>query len=367
MNGLKHGRDKKETDMLRMKSSRIFGALGAAAALVAVQLAAAPVVHADDDSDATCYTTRSTTDPFYQGPSASRVYDWVNTGAQTNQRFSKSVPIPAGLLSARYVPQGLTHWANWNGTGEDLLLIAAYEDTNGDSVPDGPSGLWGVVASGSRTGTSLGRMLIAEGHVGGVAIYGGWLYVGSEEEIRGYRLGKLRDALVGANTNAVYARDYNRASSYRVGFMGTGDGHLWAGAFSETASTHLNGYVQTSAAQGTLAYQAGTQSYAPKKTQGVTVTAGHAIFSTSYGRNDRGNIWVMPRNAQSLSDENSYCFRAPSMNQGVTVLNGRLYLGFESGAYTYNRTLDDPDNPITTVHSATLSEITSLYSGGPAD
>ncbi len=353
--------------MFSITSRRILGTLGAVAALSAAQLVGAPAAHADADSDPYCYTTRSTKAPFYNGPSASRVYDWVNTSGQTNRRFSAGVAVPAGLISSRYVPQGVTSWANWNGTAEDVLLISAYHDGNGDKVPDGPSAIFGVVASGSRAGTGLGRMLITNGHVGGVAAYGGWLYVGSEFEIRGYKLSAVRSALAGANTNTVHARSYNRTSSYRVGFMGTGDGHVWAGSFSETASTRLNGYVQTSRSLGTLSYRSATQSYAPKKTQGVTVTAGYAIFSTSYGRNDRGNLWIFRRGQQSATDGNSYCFRVPSMNQGITQLNGRVYLGFESGAYTYNKGLDDPDNPISRIHSAALSEVTSLYTGGPAD
>lgn len=55
------------------------------------------------------------------------------------------------------------------------------------------------------------------------------------------------------------------------------------------------------------------------------------------------------------------------MNQGITQLSGRVYLNFESGAYTYNRGLDDPDNPIVRVHSADTSVLTSLYTTGPAD
>lgn len=353
--------------MFTHQARRVLGTLGALTALAAAQLVAAPAAQADSDSDPLCYTTRSTTTPFYAGASASRVYDWVNTSAQSTRRFTAGPAIPAGLLDARYVPQGLSSWANWDGKGENILLISAYLDTNGDKEPDGSSAVFGVVSNGSRAGTGLGRMLIAEGHVGGLAVYKGWLYVGSESEIRGYRLSTVRGALAGANTSTVYPRAYNRSTSYRVGFMGSGDGRLWAGAFDENSATHLNGYTQTSASTGAVTFESATQAYAPKKTQGVAVTSSYVIFSTSYGRNDRGNLWVFRRGAQSLTDGNSYCFRAPSMNQGLTIANSRLYVGFESGAYTYNHTADDPDNPIRNVHSAALTNVTSLYSGGPAD
>ena len=351
--------------MVSTTSRRALGAFGVAAALIASQLVAAPAASADDDDDPLCYTTQSTVDPFYPGPSASRVYDWVNTGSQTDRRFSSGLPIPDALLDNRYVPQGLTDWSNWDGTGEDLLLISAYEDEDGNKAPDGPSAIFGLVASGERRGTGIGRMLITEGHVGGLAVYKDWLYVGSGQEIRGYRLSRVRDALAGPNRDYLYDRAYNRPTSYTVGFMGTGDGRLWAGAFDKDETTHLNAYAQTSNADGTLDYR--TQYFAPKKTQGVTVTPNYVIFSTSYDRNERGNLWIKPRDQDSRSDSNSYCFRTPSMNQGVTILNGRLYLGFESGAYTYNHDWNTPRNPIRRVHSAALSDITSLYSSGPSD
>ena len=63
----------------------------------------------------------------------------TDTSAQTTRRFSPGVNIPAGLIDNRYVPQGLTSWPNWNGTSEDLLLIAAYHDGDGNSEPDGAS------------------------------------------------------------------------------------------------------------------------------------------------------------------------------------------------------------------------------------
>lgn len=210
-------------------------------------------------------------------------------------------------------------------------------------------------------------MLIAKGHVGGLAVNQGWLHVGSESAIRGYRLGTVKGALAGANTNTVYPRAYNRASSSRVAYLGTGDRHPWAGPFSETSTTHLNGYVQTSSSAGTLDLRPAVQLSAPPKAQGVTVTDTHAIFSTSYGRTARGNLWSYPRDRPADTDAAAYCFRVPTMNEGITVLDGRVHLLFESGAYTYNRGLLDPDNPTTQIHSAALSDVTSLAVGGPED
>ena len=127
--------------------------------------------------------------PWYPGPSASATYDGT---------FHASVAIPAGLLSGRYVPQGLAYWNNWNGTTEDILLISAYHDGNGNKTPDGPSAIFGVVLSGVNRGKSLGRMLIPTTHAGGIAIAGGYVYVGGEGLVRYWSAGSVRTVLKAA-------------------------------------------------------------------------------------------------------------------------------------------------------------------------
>ncbi len=69
--------------------------------------------------------------PLYTGASASRVYD-ARFELRALDRH------PAGLLDNRYVPQGMAAWTNWNGNGEDIALISAYHDGNGNKEPDGP-------------------------------------------------------------------------------------------------------------------------------------------------------------------------------------------------------------------------------------
>lgn len=330
-------------------------------ALVALALVgAAVVVVVRADGDPSCYGTRSTRSPAYAGRSASRAYDWVDVTTQQTPRFSPAVDIPAGLLDDRYVPQGLAGWPAWNGSGEDLLLISAYQDGDHDKVADGPSAVFAVVAGGPRAGTSLGRMLIAPGHVGGLAVQGGWLYVGSEHEIRGYRLTRVSRALAGdPGTGTVQPPDYSRPSSHDVASLGSGDGQVWAGRYSMSSPTPLTGYVQTSRSTGALELQPDAGILVPEQTQGVAVTAGQAVFSSSYGRLSRGYLRVAPRLQAGPAGAGSSCFRVPSMNEGVTVLDGRLYVLFESAAHTYDRGLLRPGNRITQVYSAALGDVTT--------
>ena len=340
---------------------RILGILTIIISASAMLVATAAPSHADNDTDPLCYTTRSTVDSSaYSGPSASRIYDWTDS-SQTSQRMRKDVAIPANLISDHYVPQGITGIPNWLGGTEDLLLISAYKDADGDGETDGASAIFGVIANGSRAGQGMGRMLIAEGHVGGIALVGSYVYVGSGNEIRGYQKSTVVSVINAANNSTVYARDYNYSASYTVAYLGSGDGHLWAGSFNETDPTHLNAYSVTNSSTGAISYQ--FQYYAPKKTQGVAVTGGHVIFATSYGRHDRGNLWIMEHGQSSLFDGNSTCFRTPTMIEGLTILEGRFYASFESGAYTYTHThtTDDPDNPIYNLHGAPLSWIEGLF------
>lgn len=329
----------------------------AASALVGTA-SAAVVSTAGDGGEPSCYATRSTTAPAYPGRSASRVYDWVDVTGQTRPRFTPGVDVPAGLLDDRFVPQGL---AGWPRSGEDVLLISAYHDEDHDKSADGPSAVFAVVAGGPRAGTSLGRMLVDSGHVGGLAVYRGWLYVGSEHQIRGWRLATVRRALA-SSSDTVQPPDYARTSSHDVANLGVGDGQLWAGRYAMTDPTALTGYVQTDRRTGALALQPDAGIVLPQQTQGVAVTTDATIVSASYGRRSRGDLWVVPRSGTTAP----YCLRVPSMNEGVTVLDGRLYLLFESGAQTYDRGLLRPANPITQVHSAALADVTSLVAGGPA-
>lgn len=336
-------------------------ALSTAVALILGLVVGVGPARADNDNDAMCYTTRSTRTPFYAGASASRVYDWNNTGSQTDRRFRNSgIPIPAGLLDNHYVPQGLTVWHNWQGNGstEDIFLITAYHDPDHDGKSDtgysngeGPSAIFGVVANGTRRGRGLGRMLIERGHVGGIAVYGGRIYVGSERRIRWYTPAQVRDGLMGANTNHIYGYGSRyRNTSYDVGFMGTGGGFLWAGRFEEfdSGDPHLNKYVHEN---GQLVYK--TQYDAPRKTQGVAVTSDRVIFSTSYRRDWRSNVWVTGRHPGTIADNNSYCFRAPTMSEGVTVYGGELYVLYESAAKTYSGST----NPIYNLHVASVADV----------
>jgi len=338
--------------------------------------AAAADIDGDGGGDALCYTTAASGDVWYDGPSASKRYD--NRFWRYASPADRSViDIPAGLIADRYVPQGLAAVANWDGTSEDILLISAYRETvDGDDAVDGPSRVYGVVASGSRTGTGLGYVTLGKspsgtnvslrGHAGGVAVYQGYVHVGSEQAIYAYPWSRIRSGLAGASSSTPVRPSAVEGTSYTVGFLGSGDGYLWAGRFEKSTTAHLNRYVHRSGGNGRLTYQ--SQLFAPAKTQGVAVTSQGVVFTTSWTRGDRSNVWVFKRGVATRTDANNSCFRAPSMIEGVTTLNGRAYVVYEGAAYKYHHDGNGtPRNSVSRIHSAALGDLTGLLTNAAAN
>jgi hypothetical protein len=197
---------------------------------------------------------------------------------------------------------------------------------------------------------------IAESHVGGITVSKGWAFVsGQGSSIRKYRLTELRDALKAAGTPYLTqvgtARDVAASS-----FMGSYGDSLFSGSFNADGRGTM--YEYKIADDGTLTTVAGAWEV-PTKTQGLTVTANHFIYSTSYGRGNRSNIYVVKRGQKDLDAAALSCFRAPSMTEGITELSGTAYLVYESASYLYG---SDPAtlNVIPRMHKASISSLTSL-------
>ncbi|WP_405070735.1 hypothetical protein OG558_14535 [Kribbella sp. NBC_01510] len=308
------------------RRSAILTALITAGAALTAALPAHAAISCDTD------TTGGST--FYDGPSASKKYD---------ARFSNSASIPN--LSTQ-TPQGAGTWYNWDGSGKNLLLVGSYRD-------GADSQIYGIDPA---TGSTVGIVAIAESHVGGITVSKGWAFVsGAGSSIRKYSLTALRDAMKAAGTPYLTqvgtARDVAGAS-----FIGSYGDSLFAGTFNETGRGTM--YEYKIADDGTLTTVAGAWEV-PTKTQGLTVTANHFIYSTSYGRGNRSNIYVVKRGQKDLDAAALSCFRAPSMTEGITEYNGTAYLVYESGSYLYasdSATL----NVIPRMHKATISSLTSL-------
>lgn len=269
----------------------------------------------------------------YDGPAASTKYD---------SRFSNSAALPK---LGSYVPQGIGTWWNWSGK-KNLLLVTMYH-TGKQSL---------IVGIDPATNKVVGDVAIAETHGGGITTSMGWAFVqGSTNGIRKYKLSTLAAAMKKAGTPYVKAVGSER-KVYGASFLTSYGDSLWSGKFNDKGRDKMYEYKIKS--NGTLV----TVNRAweiPTKTQGLLVTKSHFIYSTSYGRKNLSNLYVVRRGQTDLDKAKLSCFRAPSMSEGITEFGGRAYLVFESGSYPYR---SDPatKNVITRLHKASISSLTSL-------
>lgn len=100
----------------------------------------------------------------------------------------------------------------------------------------------------------------------------------------------------------------------------------------------------------------------PTYVQGVTFTdEGNPIFSCSYGRNSTkkvflSELWVCKKNESGGMEEN-YIVKLPPMVEEVEMVDGKVYMLFESAAMTYLEGTDGSgksDNPIDKIVSLQL-------------
>lgn len=285
-----------------------------------------------------CSTAASGAGRFYDGPSASKIYD---------AKFS-AAPMIAQL--GTHTPQGAATWFNWDGPNKNLLLVTSYR-TNARSL---------IIGINPGTGKTVGIVAIAASHVGGITVSNGWAFVqggnsGSNGTIRKYRLSELRAAMKKAGTPYLKQVGTSRVV-YGASFISSYGGYLWSGRFQETTRGKMYQYKINANGSLTTINRAWE---VPTKTQGLLVAKDHFIFSTSYGRTNRSNLYVVRRGQPDLDRARLKCFRAPSMSEGMTELGGRAYLVFESGSHLYrsdSRTL----NVIPRLHKTPLSALTSM-------
>jgi hypothetical protein len=262
----------------------------------------------------------------------------------------------------KYVPQGLTAWKAYYGPGKDLLVFTAHsegDETSNRAVVQGLD---------PRTGELTRRVEIGFGHAGGIAIWRDWMYVsGSDNTVRRYNLDNLRSHFKGEATDAMEGTEIRNISA--ASFLDIADGVLYAGRFNENEHDYMYEYAISPADGSLTPIPPGSpplRIMVPKKTQGLLVLPNYYVFSTSYGRDKRSNIYVVKRGYQDLEEldlskgkdsRDLQCFRAPTMSEGLTLSNDKIYLLFESGASHFGEDKknkdgepDEPDRRIKGLH-----------------
>lgn len=284
----------------------------------------------------TCDITPGASLPFYPGPSVSATYDAL---------FSQAGAIPH--LST-HVPQGMTTWPNWDGAGHHLILLAMYRD-NADSY---------LVAIDPINGSHYGTIAVAEGHMGGIAVTGTWLFTqdddaSGDEKVRKYKLETLRTAFQKAHaqgTKPYVSRSGSNQTLYGADFMTAYDGRIWSGRYKSSSDKMYEYKVSSS---GSLS-KTGSSWKVPAQTQGLLVTADRFVFNTSTG-DTKSRIYVTPK-SHSPSFSSARCFAVPARSQNLALVGGTLFLAFEGGAYKY----PNSKNRVMHLHSAPLSGVLGL-------
>lgn len=323
-----------------MRAAVATGAVAAAATLGPMGVAV-PTASAID-----CYDTPASSAPWYDGPSASAVYDYY---------FDKGFRVPQALYDGNGVPQGLAVLNNWNGTSQDLFLVSAYDDDDHDKEPDGDSVIYAVVAG---EGTVAGSFRIQEGKAGGLAVAGGYLHVANTDNVRSYALSRVKTAI----RNGGYLSWDERTSDGWASWVAADGDSVWVGNWDKDSRSWM--HRRPVNADGSLG-AAGSRVQVPMKAQGMAVTSSHFIFSTSYGQFARSNVYVVERGyGELLENRPLYCFRAPTMSEDVVIWGAnsgpsRFYVLYESKANTY---LEGPNpwNEINHAHYAKVSDLLSL-------
>lgn len=305
------------TITMRLRRGLVAGVVGALA-LTGATFVAPPQsgITSRADAAAVCETDQSSTE--FGGAAISQTYANL---------FNTSTPAASYLTD--FVPQGLGMWENWAGgsSTEDLFLVGMHHENENDNR----SLLYGMTTGGTVRGYA--RLPVGS-HAGGVKVYNGWVYVQHDNSrILRYPVSRIRQAFTDSSTRDL---DWGTATNTvsDVSFFDIDGGYLYGGYHNPTARGHMFRYQIMS--DGNLVQDmAYGPIQIPMKAQGLLVLSNTWIFSTSLGRDNRGNVYVIRRGYPAGADFTTVryrCFQSVAMIQEFVGFNGRTYLLNESGA-----------------------------------
>jgi hypothetical protein len=254
-----------------------------------------------------------------------------------NDTFNGSHFLSENVLNT-YVPQGLTTWRNYYGPGHDLLVYTAHHE-------DGDDNRAVIAGIDQQDGSLTNYFRINDGHAGGIAIHDKWAFIsGRNDTVRRYLLSNIRDRFSGQEAGALDGAE--AGSVHAASFLANDGDVLFAGNFDADSRSRM--YRYHIGDQGNLNQIGNDDDFVevPKRTQGLLVLPDYFIFSTSSGRHDRSNIYVVKRGYKWLDNASLRCFRAPTLSEGVTISHDRVYVLFESGADYFANSSDKPDRII---------------------
>jgi hypothetical protein len=225
-----------------------------------------------------------------------------------------------------WVPQGMTY----DATGDHLYVSMYHRDAL--EVPR-------VVVYKRSTSAWVKTIELSgvpkTGHAGGLTIGRGNLYVAdSVGGARIYRIpiDRIRSVPAGTRKAVGYAARYTLNNLSRASYLDYDNGNLFVGDFYNNVMRRY----PTSAA-GTVTLTPNASYGTPTIVQGVQVTAGHFVFSRSWGRDNLSKVTTQVRSTGARTSHNTLPMMegivwAPASAGSSTK---RLYSVFESTSKEY--------------------------------
>jgi hypothetical protein len=233
---------------------------------------------------------------------------------------------PAVPHLAKWTPQGLTTWPNWDGRGHNLLLMGMYRQGHQSYL----------VGINPRTGRTVGTVRTNASHFGSLGVVDRWVIGqdsthGSNPTVRRYPTGSLRAAMLNSQQHGhtPYLGPTGKPQKvHSVGFMTVTGRSVWLGKHTATNPTSMYRYR---VAHDGLLHRTGGPWRVPPRTQGVLVTKDRFVFASSQG-GGAGKLTVVNR---ATPNTPVACVTTPSMPENMTIDGGKVYASYESGAGQY--------------------------------
>src|SRR5581483_8132855 len=242
-------------------------------------------------------------------------YDGGSVSALYDRLFQPAEPTVPYL--DRYVPQSLLAWDDWDGSGENLMLLGMYRAGS-------PSYLVGLDPD---TGRPLGTVLVRSSHLGGMGFVGPWLFAGDNPwpapgspSVLRYRTDELRSAMQDsiADGRPVALDPVGAAQPIEATDFITVDGDsVYTGNHGSDGVPGLM-YRYRMASDGQLRRVEGPWRI-PDRAQGMVATRRDFVFSSDGGPGTRGQLNVVRRAAPAASGNPVACVWIPSMPEDVAV------------------------------------------------
>jgi hypothetical protein len=226
-----------------------------------------------------------------------------------------------------WVPQGLGY-----DPSTDQLLTTYYSSPDG--TPDRDAGILLSIQDRGTGNEVLSALLAGPDHGGGVAIDGDHVWVTSSD---GYVYLYSMAAIEAAHGAAVQPQ--TRFPVPASAYLTVHDGRLYVGSFDEKDPGTV--YSVPLGADGQPSGPPVFEATAPPRAQGLAVTDDGLVFSTSWGRENHSELISI-----SHSGEVKH-LTAPNMSEGLVIVNGQVYVVYESGASAYQYDFNHPGNHVT--------------------